>query len=65
MRQQKHSIQSLNDYTKTHFLKKNLINTCLMCRREYNISNITLEQQLINDHDFCQSCWDNIMTVTE
>jgi hypothetical protein len=33
-------------------------NICAMCREMYDTKDITFEQKLIADENFCASCWD-------
>ena len=30
---------------------------CIMCEHPYEIKDITVEQEIINDGDFCPICW--------
>jgi C4-type Zn-finger protein len=34
-----------------------------MCNRFYEIKNITYEQRVIEDEDFCPTCWHREITV--
>ncbi|HKZ61013.1 MAG TPA: hypothetical protein VJZ68_01170 [Nitrososphaera sp.] len=33
-------------------------NICVMCREIYDTKDITFEQKLIADENFCADCWD-------
>ena len=37
---------------------------CVMCRESYGIEDITFEQRLVADEDFCPRCWQGILTTT-
>lgn len=35
---------------------------CVMCSSEFDLSDATFEQLLVNDTFFCRRCWTDIMT---
>jgi hypothetical protein len=39
-------------------------NICVMCRDLYDAGEVTFEQRLVADEEFCQHCWSDIMTRT-
>ena len=38
-------------------------NICVMCKGLYNINDITYEQRLVVDEDFCPICWHREITA--
>ena len=37
---------------------------CVMCGESYVIEDVSFEQRLVADVDFCPRCWNGIMTTT-
>ncbi|MDW0140951.1 MAG: hypothetical protein QOK66_05305, partial [Nitrososphaeraceae archaeon] len=35
-------------------------NQCLSCKEVYNTDNITVEQQDVQDKNFCAACWEQL-----
>jgi hypothetical protein len=38
-------------------------NICVMCKEAYDIKDITYEQRMIADKDFCPICWHREITA--
>jgi hypothetical protein len=36
---------------------------CVMCSAEFDPSETTFEQRLVDDSSFCKRCWTDIMTM--
>jgi hypothetical protein len=34
---------------------------CCTCHRPIDLRNLSLEQRIVDDHDFCRHCFDEIM----
>jgi len=38
---------------------------CVECGIDIDIDNLSFEQKLIEDEDFCRRCWDRVMDETD
>jgi len=38
------------------------MNKCVSCFRPIDESSLSFEQKLIDDENFCRSCWDDVMS---
>ncbi|HEX7033251.1 MAG TPA: hypothetical protein VF172_09650 [Nitrososphaera sp.] len=38
-----------------------MANCCVMCLYEFDPSDVTFEQRLVEDDSFCRRCWTEIM----
>ena len=38
---------------------------CVECGIDIDIDNLSFEQRLIEDEDFCRRCWDRVMDETD
>ena len=56
-------IERINVHT-VHSSTEPMKNFCVMCRELYKIEEITFEQRLIADEDFCPRCWNAVVNTT-
>jgi hypothetical protein len=38
-----------------------MLNICLECHNTYDLNDLSLDQRLIDDNDFCDKCWKEFM----
>jgi hypothetical protein len=38
-------------------------NICVVCKRVYDLKDITIEQKIVVDEDFCPICWHKEITA--
>ena len=38
---------------------------CVECRIDIDATNLSFEQKLVKDEDFCRRCWDRVMDDTD
>ena len=43
-------------------VRQAMTGTCVMCSSEFDSSDTTFEQRLVDDTSFCIKCWMDIMT---
>lgn len=36
---------------------------CVMCLRTYDEKEVNLQRKIVNDQDFCNACWTEVMNI--
>jgi hypothetical protein len=40
-----------------------MMSICVMCLKTYDEREVNLQRKIVNDEDFCNECWTEVMNI--